>query len=272
MLRLISCLSIAIACLTAIDTAAGPAGAQQQPSALDAIQKRGSIRVGWAVVYPSMYRDPKQQNALVGTSAEIVQELAASMGVKLELVEDNWSTLIAGLQSNKFDITIPSLAITLPRALAVTYSKPVTQSPVVLMVKKDVAEKYKSWQEMDKPDVRITLTLGSDADMFVTRQMKNAQIIRVRAAPDSIAQMLTGRADAQVISTASFPTISAEHKDFVLLAGPPIGYSKISIAMKGGEYRLREWIDYFIDEIQSTGLLLTILKKYGLDEKSLVPR
>lgn len=262
----------ALRIMCGIAAAVAFATAAHAQSALDAIQKRGSVRVGWAIVYPAMYRDPKKNNELVGTSADIVQEMASSMSVKLELVEDNWSTLIAGLQSNKFDITIPSLALTLPRALAVSFSKPVTQSPVVIMVKKELAEKYKSWQDMDRPDVRLTLTLGSDADMFATRSMRNAQVLRVRAAPDSIAQMLTGRAEGQVISTASFPAIVAEHPEFALLPGPPVGFSKISFAMKAGDYRLREWVNYFIDEIRNTGVLLRILKKYGLDETSLVQR
>lgn len=261
-------ISIAAA-VAALAVFAGTAQAQAPSNTLDAIQKRGTLRVGWAVIYPHFYRDPKT-NQLTGVSHEISEELAKSLNVKLELVEDSWATLIAGVQSNKFDITIPSLAITLPRAMSVTYSRPVYQSPVGLMIRKDDLAKYKNWKDMDVSTARISLTLGSNADMFATRAMPNSQILRVKAAPDSITQLLTGRADAWASPVDSFIKVGEEQPSLVRLPGPVIGYSKVSFAMKAGDYFFRDWVNYFIDEMQSTGVLLRIFEKYGLSEESLV--
>ncbi|WP_298727606.1 ABC transporter substrate-binding protein [uncultured Ferrovibrio sp.] len=266
--RILRSCSLAVMALT-VAIFANAANAQQPSPTLDAIQKRGTLRVGWAVIYPHFYRDPKT-NQLTGVSHEIVEELAKSLNVKLELIEDNWATLIAGIQSNKFDITIPSLAITLPRALSVTYSRPVYQSAVGLMIRRDDLAKYKTWSDMDVQTARISVTLGSNADMFVTRAMTNSQILRVKAAPDSITQLLTGRADAWASPVDSFIKVGEEQPSLVRLPGPPVGYSKVSFAMKAGDYFFRDWVNYFIDELQDTGTLLRIFKKYGLSEDSLV--
>jgi ABC-type amino acid transport substrate-binding protein len=247
----------------------GTAVAQSQGSTIEAIKKRGSLRVGWAVVYPHMYRDPKT-NQLTGISYEIAQEMAKSLGVKLELVEDNWATLVAGVQSNKFDITIASLAITLPRAMAVTYTRPSHQSAVGLMIRKSDADKFKSWKDMDKPGVRISVTLGSNADMFASRVFEKAEIIRVKAAPDSIAQLLTNKAEAWGSPVDSFIKAGQEQPALVTLQGPPIGYSKVSMAVKPGDYFFRDWVNHFLDELQDTGALLRIFQKYNLGEDSLI--
>jgi len=241
--------------------AVSPARAQQGGSTLDAIQKRGSVRVGWGVIYPNMYREPGKQDP-VGFYVGFCDEMAKSLGVKLELVEDNWSTMIAGLQANKFDVTIP-LGITLPRAMSATFSKAFLKGPVSLMIRKSDAEKYKQWKDIDVSSARISVTLGSNADMFITRAMPNAQILRVKAAPDSITQLLTGRADAWASPTESFPSVAAEQKDLMQIGGPIVGYSDTAFAVRFGDFAWRDWLSLFTTEMIETGALARLLKKYG---------
>src|SRR5690606_27519126 len=97
-----------------------PAFAQGQPSAYDAILKRGNLRVGWAPWFPYAYKDPKT-NLVAGITADLMKDLAASMKVELRLVEDSWGTMVAGLQADKFDILMP-MAVTPPRESAATFS------------------------------------------------------------------------------------------------------------------------------------------------------
>jgi len=232
----------------------------QQASALDDIQKRGVLKVGWATVYPDFYRDAAT-GGFRGSSFDIVEDLAKTLGVKLELVEDSWATLVAGIQSGKFDMTIPSLGITLPRALAISYSEPVYSNSVGLMIRKQDGERFKTLQDFDKPEIRLSVTLGSNADMFLTRAMKSAQILRVKAAPDSIAQLLSNRADAWVSPTQSFAKVAAEQTSLAEFTGGNIGDSPIAFGFRAGDYRLKEWLDYYVNELRNTGQLQQILDR-----------
>jgi polar amino acid transport system substrate-binding protein len=246
-----------------------PAAAQQTTAnTLDAIQRRGSVRVGWGVIYPNMYREPGKQEP-VGMYIDLLEDLAKSLNVRLELVEDNWSTMVAGLQANKFDMTIP-LAITLPRAMSATFSKPFMQSPVGLMIRKADAGRFQKWQDMDIPSARISVTLGSNADMFASRAFSKAQILRVRAAPDSITQLLTGRAEAWGSPVESFPSVAAERQELQVLAGPPIGFSQSSFAVRLGDFAWRDWLGYFTTEMIDTGAMQRILAKYNRPDDILV--
>lgn len=270
MKNLLSIFKVLLAACTLALVAPSVATAQASvTSTLDGIKSRGTLRVGWAVVYPQIYREPKT-NQLTGVSVDIMQEMAKSLGVKLELVEDSWATLVAGVQSNKYDITIPALAVTLPRAMAVTYTRPVYRSPVGLMIRKSDADKYKSWKDMDQPNVRISVTLGSNADMFATRIFEKAQILRVKAAPDSIAQLLTNKADAWGSPVESFIKAGQEQPALAQIGGPAVGYSPVAMAVKAGDYFFRDWVNHYIDEIQETGVLARIFKKYSMSEDSLV--
>jgi ABC-type amino acid transport substrate-binding protein len=237
----------------------------QAPSAVTEIEKRGTLRVGWAVLFPYMYRNP-ENNQLTGFAVDFMGEMAPQMNAKLEWVEDNWSTMIAGIQSGKYDVTLPALAQTLPRALAVTFTEPVARQPLGLMVLKKNVGKYTSWQDLDKPGVRITTTLGSNVDMFATRRFKQAELIRVKAGPDSIAQVLTGKADAWANAIEAFKLVQTQQPDLAIVPGPTFGSSPIAMAVRQGDFVFRDWINMFIEEAKATGSLQALIAKHNLFE------
>jgi polar amino acid transport system substrate-binding protein len=257
--RLISLILFALAFAA---TLTPPASAQT--SSLDAIQKRGTVRVGWAVWFPYIYRDPKT-NEITGVSVDLAQSLAKELGVKLVLEEDNWNTLIAGLQSNKYDLTIP-IAVTLPRAKAATFTTSILKSGVGLMVPKRDAAKYKSWKDFDKPDMRITTTLGSNVDLFATRAFKQAQILRVKGGPESLMQVMTGKAQAWANTMDAFVKIKAEQPDLVVVPGSEFGFSQVAFSVRAGDFHFRDWLNYFIVDQKDSGALLKTIEKYGLDK------
>jgi ABC-type amino acid transport substrate-binding protein len=246
-----------------VATGATPGGAQSG-STLGGITKRGAIRVGWGVFYPYMYRDPKT-NELTGFAVDYVTELGRDMNVKVEWVEDSWATIIAGLQAAKFDTTLP-IGITLPRALAVTYSKPVARQPLGLMVLKKEVGKYKTWQDLDKADRKITTTLGANVDLIATRKFRQAQILRVKAGPDSIQQVLTGRADAWANSYEAFALVGKEHPDLAVVPGPAFGATPIAFPVRQGDFVFRDWLNHWIDETKESGTLARLIQKHGLFE------
>ena len=80
-----------------------PASAQTK-SRLHQILERGSIRVGTTGDFnPMSVRDPAT-NAFKGFDIEAAEALAKDMGVKVEYVQTEWPTLIAGIVANKYDI------------------------------------------------------------------------------------------------------------------------------------------------------------------------
>ncbi len=244
-----------------------PVKAQSQPqSTLQEVKNRGTLRVGWGVLFPYMYRDPKNNNQLTGFAVDFMTAMAQSLGVKVEFVEDNWSTMIAGLQANKFDITLPALGITLPRAEVITYTHPVAREPIGLMVLRKDVDKYTSWKDLDKPEVRITTTLGSNIDLFTTQRFHQAQIIRVKGGPESISQLLGGKADAWANAVEAFKMIGKDRPDLAVVPGPILGSSPIAMGVRQGDFIFRDWVNLFIDEMQRTGRLKELLEAHELFE------
>ncbi|MCE2482048.1 MAG: amino acid ABC transporter substrate-binding protein [Alphaproteobacteria bacterium] len=238
-----------------------PASAQTD-SALNEIVKRGKLRIGWAVWFPYAYRDSDTKE-LSGFSIDLGNELGKVLGVEVEWVEDSWATLIAGLQARKFDMNLP-MGITLKRAVAVTYTAPFIQYNEGLMVPKTEAGKYNHWRELDVGGMRITATLGSTTDGFLTKALVNAELIRAKDGATSVAQVLTGRADAWANGYGAFEKILMERDDLVVVPGPVMAAVPVAFVVRQGDYHFREWINYFIrDEVQ-TGALDRLAEKHGL--------
>ena len=70
--------------------ATAPAHAQQQPSRLDEIVKRGTLRVGLTGDYlPFSFLDPATSK-FSGFDVDMAEALGKALGVKVEYVHMNW--------------------------------------------------------------------------------------------------------------------------------------------------------------------------------------
>ena len=262
--RFLTTLVAMVAAIAVLATTApvNPAKAQTN-STLSEIKKRGTLRIGWGVWFPYVYRDNKTKE-LAGLSVDVGNALGEALGVEVEWVEDSWATLIAGLQAGKFDLNNP-MGITLPRAVAVTYTPPFIQYNEGLMVPKKFAGKYKHWRDLDVKGMRITASLGSTTDGFLTKALVNAELIRAKDGATSIAQILSGRADAWANGYGAFNKFSKERDDLVVVPGPVMASVPVAFVVRQGDYHFRDWITYFLRREMKTGAMDRLVKKHGLD-------
>jgi ABC-type amino acid transport substrate-binding protein len=257
--NLIRRFSLAIAAALAL---AALAPAQAQSPALERIDKQKTLRVGWAVWHPYVYRDPKS-NQVQGISYDLLQEMGKSLGVKVEWIEDSWATLPAGLQANKFEIT-NLMAITPPRAEAVGFSEAVTQHGLSLLAPQAEVAKTKGWQDWDKPGVKIVVTLGANSDMFVTEKFKRAEIVRLKSVPENVLALVSGRANAHASTIDALKTIQKEHPTLAIVPGS-FGSSEVAFALPKGDAALAKRVNQFVVDAKKSGRINQLLDKYGLD-------
>jgi polar amino acid transport system substrate-binding protein len=234
-----------------------------QSPALSRIDKEKTLRVGWAVWHPYVFRDPKS-NQVEGISYELLQEMGKALGVKVEWIEDSWATLPAGLQASKFEIT-NLMAITPPRAEVVGFSEAVTQHGLSLIAPQAEVAKTKSWQDWDRPGVKIAVTLGANSDMFVTEKFKRAEIVRLKTVPENVLALVSGRVNAHASTIDALKTIQKEHPNLGIVPGS-FGFSEVAFALPKGDAQLAKRVNQFVAEAKKSGRISQLLTKYGLDD------
>lgn len=234
-----------------------------QSPALSRIDKEKTLRVGWAVWHPYVFRDPKS-NQVEGISYELLQEMGKALGVKVEWIEDSWSTLPAGLQAHKFEIT-NLMAITPPRAEVVGFSEAVTQHGLSLIAPQAEVAKTKGWEDWDRPGVKIAVTLGANSDMFVTEKFKRAEIVRLKTVPENVLALVSGRVNAHASTIDALKTIQKEHPNLAIVPGS-FGFSEVAFALPKGDAQLAKRVNQFVADAKKSGRISQLLTKYGLDD------
>lgn len=122
--------------------------------------------------------------------------LAADMEVELELVETTWGNAVLDLQADKIDIMF-GLNPTPKRAMAVDFSGTVYDSALVVIAKPGFEPK--TWADMNRPDMKISVDVGSAHDQIASRLCSKAQISRFKTINEAMLALRSGRVDAQCI-------------------------------------------------------------------------
>src|ERR1051325_8550268 len=84
---------LAIGALVALALQAIPAASQAQ-STLDEIKQRGELRIAGVLYRPLI--SPRPNGEYVGIDVELMKLMAADLGVKLNIVNSEWATAVAG--------------------------------------------------------------------------------------------------------------------------------------------------------------------------------
>lgn len=178
-------------------SAATPASAQPATeTVLDRIRRTKKLRTAAVAGGAPYYHKDLATGQWRGFYVDLVKMLAEELEVELELGETTWGNAVLDLQSNKIDIFF-GLNPTPKRALVVDFSVPCFSNAFSFVTKRGF--QAKTWDDLNKAEVKISVDLGSSQDQVVTRLCPKAQISRFKSADEATIAVQTGRVDAQCI-------------------------------------------------------------------------
>ena len=192
--------------------------AAQSGSRLHKILETGVLRVGTTGDWnPMTVRDPAT-NSYKGFDIDVMNELAKDMGVQLKFVPTEWKTLINGIVADKYDMTT-SASITPQRIRAVGFTKSYYQVSTVPLTLKKNLDRFKDWEDINKPEVMVAVTLGTSQEQQVRKFFPNAKIRAIEAPARDYHEVLSGRAQVSVTSNLEASLLIRSHSQ---LAAVPV--------------------------------------------------
>ncbi|MGE0769280.1 MAG: ABC transporter substrate-binding protein [Hyphomicrobiaceae bacterium] len=243
----------------------GPGSAQMQTqSRLYEVTKNKKLRVcQYPLYYSISFRNPKT-GVIEGIDADLAKELAKELGAELEIVESGFASFIADLQSNKCEIGMFGVGATLKRAQAVEFSKPYLVTNIYAVTRKD--GKIKTWDDIDKPGIKIAVSLGSYIETFMRGYLKNAEVVAVAPPNTREAELVAGRVEAVM---TDFPTAIKVTDEFdwatYLLPKEKLAVTPYAYVVPPGDQIWLNYINLFVDTIKLDGRLMMYAKKHKLD-------
>ncbi len=73
---------------------------------------------------PYVYPDPQKPEQLIGFEYELAEALAAKLGVKAQMVQNQWDQLVPALERGNFDILLNGLELTAENRQRIAMTEP----------------------------------------------------------------------------------------------------------------------------------------------------
>jgi polar amino acid transport system substrate-binding protein len=159
---------------------------------VQAIAPTGRLRASINLGNPVLANRDAATGEVSGVSVDLARALAGQLGVGIDLiVTDAAGKSVETVRSGKADIGF--FAIDPLRADGLRFSAAYVLIEGAYLVRTDSALTTNA--EVDRPGNRIMVGLGSVYDLFLSREIKSAQIERAPTSPTVVAEFLARNAD-----------------------------------------------------------------------------
>eukprot|EP01037_Dinobryon_pediforme_P016059 gene16059-16231_t len=235
--------------------------AQAPASKLDAIMARGTLRVGMPGDYrPFGLRDASGK--LEGIDVDLAENMAAALGVKLELVATKWGDLLADISADKFDVGMGGISITLARQKVAFFSSAMMRTGKAAIARCADQAKFQSLADIDRAGVKVITNPGGTNERFDRATLKAAEIVVFPTNTGVWDELIAGRADVMITDNVEtrlqqklHPELCAIHPD------SPFDYGELGYLLPR-DVVLKEWVDQWLHITTATGDLQRITAKW----------
>lgn len=254
---------IRAAAVSALAIFATAEGASAQQSTLQKILSSGTLRVGTTGDYNPMTIFDPATSSHKGYEIEAAQKLGADLGVKVEFVRTDWKTLIQGLTSDKYDILMSGTSFSVARLKVVAFSQPYNTYYMIGLVTKENADKYKSWNDVNKKEVKVAVTLGTNFEGIAKEVLPNATLVRIEAPAREYQEILAGRADIGLTSSTEAAGLIKTYPNLrIVLADGKFGKQVHGYMMRQGDFAWVNYVNSWLNLREADGTLPGIRAKW----------
>ena len=233
---------------------AGPASAQTSAdNTLDRIRSTKVLRIAVLPGELPYFNKDLATGTWSGFSIEMANDIAKLLDVKLEYTESTYGNSILDLQANKVDLGF-ALNPTPQRALVVDFTNLVFPHPFGAMLKKGLDAK--TWADINKPEVRIAVDVGSANEAVARRFAPNATIKSMKSRDEVMLEMASGRADCVVNALVLGLTAIAKNPSlgtYKILQSPSVTVASGCAVRREADKRWRDFLSVWIDYNRGIG-------------------
>ncbi len=254
-LRFIACLALPLAL-------AASACQQQAPrSDLDRILGAGVVRVCSTGDYrPYTFRDPQGQWS--GLDVDLARDLAARLGVRLDLVPTTWPTLMSDLDE-RCDVAMGGITVTLDRAKRARYSAPYLRDGKAAVVRCAEAAKYRTLADIDRPGVRVVVNPGGTNADFDKANLKHATVVEYPDNNTIFDRIIGNDADAMITDASEIRWQTTQHPELCGVGlDHPFTFAQKAYLVPGTAAMTQQWVNQWLAVIANDGTYAALSQKW----------
>jgi polar amino acid transport system substrate-binding protein len=238
------------------------------PTLLSLLSPTGKLRVGINYGNPVLAtRDPTSGD-LRGVAVDLARELGRRVGVPVELVGyESAGQMVEGVRSGAWDVAF--LAVEPGRAGELSFTAPYIEIEGTYLI--PAGSPLGTIADVDREGVRVAVSAKSAYDLFLSRSLKSAQLVRAPDPNASFELLVAGKAD--VVAGVRQPLLTGAEK----LPGSRVldgRFMAIQQALGFPKDRdpCAKYLREFIEDVKASGLVAQAIEKAGVRGVSVAPR
>jgi polar amino acid transport system substrate-binding protein len=204
----------------------------------------------------------------VGVSIDLAQELARRLGVSLELVvSETAARSVEIIGAEQADIGF--FAIDPVRGQGILFTAPYVLIEGCYLVQE--ASAIRSNDEVDQAPHRVTVGAGSAYDLYLTRSLKAATIVRAASSPAVVETFLSNGDDVAAGVKQQLESDARRLPGLRLLPGHFMVIEQAMGVPKSRGAAAQAQVSAFVEEMKSSGFVAQALARHAIEGAAVAP-
>lgn len=205
-----------------------------------------------------------EDGEITGIDVEIASAIADKLGLKLEVEDMNFDSIITAVQGGKIDVGVAGMTVTEDRLKSVNFTESYATGVQVIIVKED--SKITSVDDLFAEGSKHTVGVqsGTTGDIYCTEDIEDeglGTVEKYNKGADAVQALLSGKIDCVVIDNEPAKEFVNANKGLKILDTEYVT-EDYAIAVKKGNDKLTEKINGALKELKEDGTIQGILDKY----------
>ena len=203
-----------------------------------------------------------------GVSVDLAQEAGRRLGLPVELVTfTSAGNVVDAVKERKVDLAF--VAIDPVRAADMEYTAPYVIIEGAYLVRS--ASPLQRNEEVDRAGTRVAVGRGSAYDLFLTRELKAATLVRAPTSPEVTDFFLAQNLD---VAAGVRQQLEADARRVAGVRLLPGRFMVIQQAMgvPKGRTAAQAWLSAYIEEMKATGYVAAALQRHRIEGAAVAPR
>ena len=204
----------------------------------------------------------------VGVSVDLAREAARRLDLPLELVTFNSAgTVVEAMKAKTVDLGF--VAVDPVRGVDMEQTSPYVIIEGAYAVRNN--SPLQRNEEVDRPGTRIAVGRGSAYDLFLTRAIKQATLVRVPTSPVVVEEFLQQNLEVAA-GVKQQLEMDAKRLGGVRLLPGRFMVIEQAMGVPKGRLAAHAWLRNFIEEMKASGFVAQALQRHRIEGAAVAPR
>ena len=223
------------------------------------------LKVAMELAYPPFETKDNEGNP-EGVAVDFIRDFGKAYNYDVQIENTAWDGLIPSLQSGQADLVISSMTITEERKQSVDFSDPYAMAQLAILA--NANSNISSIDDLNQVGKKVAVKTGSTGDVYATKNLTNAEIVRLADESACVTEVVQGKADGFLYDQLTIYRNHAANPDTTDAVFIPFQEAESwGIAVKKGDTELLDQLNAFIAKSKTDGLFDQLTEKYLSEEK-----